>query len=59
MLLNAINNVKKLLENFMKKNCRRQFRIEKVTKRKSNKLYIKWKAYDNYLHSWIDKNGNV
>ena len=49
MLLNAINNVKKLLEHFMKKNCRRQFRIEKVTKRKSNKLYIKWKAYDNYL----------
>ena len=42
----------------MKKNCKKknqkEFRIEKVIKRKSNKLYVKWKGYDNSLKSWID-----
>ena len=51
--------LKKLLEHFMKKNCRRQikknFRIEKVIKRKGNQLYVKWKGYDNSFNSWIDK----
>ena len=45
----------------MKKNCRRvikkilEFRIKNVIKRKRNKLYAKWKGYDNYFNSWIDK----
>ena len=30
------------------------FRIEKVIKRKGNKLYIKWKEYNNSFNSWID-----
>ena len=48
--------VKKLLELFMKKNCKRlKFRIEKVIKRKGNKLYVKWEDYDNSLNRWIDK----
>ena len=32
-----------------------KFRIEKVTKRKGDKLYVKWEGYDNSFHSWIDK----
>ena len=32
-----------------------EFRIEKVTKKKSDKLYVKWKGYDNSFNSWIDK----
>ena len=32
-----------------------EFRIEKVIKRKSDKLYVKWKAYYNSFNSWIDK----
>ena len=40
----------------MKKNCKRlKFRIEKVIKRKGNKLYVKWEDYDNSLNRWIDK----
>ena len=39
---------KKLLEYFTKKNCKKknqkEFRIEKVIKRKGNKLYVKWKG---------------
>ena len=47
--------VKKLLEHFMKKNCKKEFRIEKVLKRKGDKLYVKWKGYDNSFNSWINK----
>ena len=32
-----------------------EFRIEKVIKRKDDKLYAKWKSYDNSCSSWIDK----
>ena len=28
-------------------------------KRKGNKLYVKWKGYDNSFNSWIDKNDLV
>ena len=31
------------------------FRIEKVIKRKGNKLYVKWKGYDDSFNSWINK----
>ena len=51
--------VKKLLNNFMKKNYKKTnqqtFRIEKVIKRKGNKLYVKCKEYNNSFSSWIDK----
>ena len=29
--------------------------MEKVLKRKGDKLYIKWKGYDDSFNSWIDK----
>ena len=31
------------------------FRVEKAIKRKGSQSYIKWKGYDNYFNSWIDK----
>ena len=50
---------KKLLEQFTKKNCKRQIqkkiRIGKVIKTKGNNLYVKWKGYDNPFNSWIVK----
>ena len=30
-------------------------RHEKVTKRKDDTVYVKWKGYDNSFNSWIDK----
>ena len=30
-------------------------KVEKVIKRKGDKLYIKWKGYDNSFNSWIVK----
>ena len=32
-----------------------EFRIEKVIKRKGNKIYVKWKRYNNSFNSWINK----
>ena len=32
-----------------------EFRREKFIKRKCDKLYIKWKGYDNSFDSWIDR----
>ena len=37
------------------KTDQKEFRIEKVIKKKGNKLYVKWKGYDNSFNSWIDK----
>ena len=35
-----------------------KFRIEKISKKKGNKLYIKWKGYDNSFNSWIESRVN-
>ena len=32
-----------------------EFRIEKIIKKKGDKLYVKWKSYNNSFNSWIDK----
>ena len=31
-----------------------KIRIENVIKRKGDKLYVKWKGYDNSFNSWIN-----
>ena len=43
-------------ENELQKTNQKKFRIEKVIKRKGDKLYVKWKGYDNSFNSWINKN---
>ena len=50
--------MKKFLERFLKRmeNAnQKEFRVKKVIKRKSDKLYVKWKGYNNLFNSWIDK----
>ena len=39
---------------FQKAN-QKEFRVEKVIKRRGNKLYVKWKGYNSSFNSWIDK----
>ena len=50
---------KKLLKLCPKKNCKkaneREFRIEKVIKKKCDQLYVTWKGYNSLFNSWIDK----
>ena len=40
---------------YLQKTSQEKFRIEKVLKRKGDKLHVKWKGYDNSFNSWIDK----
>ena len=37
------------------KTNQKEFRIEKEVKRKGDRLYVKWKGFDNSFNSWIDK----
>ena len=43
----------------LQKTNKKEFRIEKVIKRKGDKLYVKWKGYDNSFNNWINKKGLV
>ena len=43
-------------ENELQKTNQKEFRIEKIIKRKGDKLCVKWKRYDNSFNSWINKN---
>ena len=42
-------------EKELQKNSQERFTIEEIIKRKRDKLYVKWKGYDNSFNSWIDK----
>ena len=52
-------NGEKIVGSFCKKELQKtnqkEFRIEKVIKKKSDKLYVKWKGYNYSFHSRIDK----
>ena len=39
----------------LQKTSQKEYEIEKVIKRKDDKLYVKWRRYDNSFNSWIDK----
>ena len=43
------------LEKELQKTNQEKFRIKKVLKRKGDKLYVKWKRYDDSFNSWINK----
>ena len=53
--LNGKKIVKTLCRKELQKTSQKEFRIEKVIKRKGDKLYDKWKGYDSSFYSWIDK----
>ena len=42
-------------EKELQKTNQQEFRIEKVIKKKGDKLYVKWKRSDSSFSSWIDK----
>ena len=42
-------------ENELQKTIQEKFWIEKVLKTKVDKLYVKWKGYDNSFNIWINK----
>ena len=42
-------------EKKLQKTNQKEFRVEKVIKRKGDKLYVKWKGCNNSFNSCIDK----
>ena len=42
-------------EKELQETIQKEFTVDKVIKRKGDKLYVKWKGYNNYFNSWIDK----
>ena len=42
-------------EKELQKTDQEEFRIEKVIKKKVDKLFVRWKSYDNSFNIWIDK----
>ena len=53
--LNGEAIISSFYEKELQKTNQKEFRIEKVIKRNGNKLYVKWKGYNNSFNSWIDK----
>ena len=53
--LNGEEIIATFYENQLQKTNQKEFRIEKVLKKKGDKLYLKWKGYNNSFNSWIDK----
>ena len=53
--LNGEEIIGTFYEKELQKTNQQEFRIDKVIKRKGDKLYVKWKGYNNSFNSWIDK----
>ena len=53
--LNGEEIIGTFYENELQKTDQKEFRIEKVLKKKGDKLYVKWKGYDHSFNSWVDK----
>ena len=51
--LNGEEIIGTFYEKDLQKTNQEEFRIEKVIRRKGDKLYVKWKGYDNSFNSWI------
>ena len=52
--LNGEQIIGSFYEKELQKTNQKEFRIEKVLKRKGDQLYVKWKGYQN-SNSWINK----
>ena len=57
-LINDLNDAEirdSFYEKELQQTDQKEFRIEKVIKKKGDKLFVKWKGYDNSFNSWINK----
>ena len=53
--LNGEEIIGKFYEKKLQKTNQKEFRAEKVIKRKDDKLFVEWKGYDSSFNIWIDK----
>ena len=52
--LNGDKTVRTFYEKELQNTNQIEFRVKKVLKRKDNKLYVKWKGYNDLFNSWTD-----
>ena len=57
--LNGEEIIGTFYENELQATHQQEFRVEKVIRRKGDKLYVKWKGYNKSFNSWIDKKNIV
>ena len=48
-------NSEEIIGTFYQKQLEKKNRMQKVINQKGDKLYVKWKGYDNSFNNWIDK----
>ena len=53
--LHAEGTVGAFYKKELQKTNPKEFRVERVIKKKGDKSYVKWKGYGNSFSSWIDK----
>ena len=53
--LNGEEIIGSFYEKELQKTNKKEFRTEKVLRKKGNKLYVKWKVYNNSFNGWIDE----
>ena len=53
--LNGEEIIESFYEKELQKISQKEFRIKNVLKKKGDKLYVKWRGYDNSFNSCIDK----
>ena len=53
--LNGEEIIGTFYEKELQKTNQKEFRTEKLLRKKGHKLYVKWKGYDNSFNSWLDK----
>ena len=58
LVILTTRNFYNALQKELQKINQKKLRIEKVIKRKGNKLNVKWKCYNNHFNSRIDKKDN-
>ena len=46
---------KNVQQKWTEKKNQTELKVEKVIKRKCDKIIVKWKGHDNSFNSWIDK----
>ena len=57
--LNGEKNCWNVLQKAIAKTNQNEFTVEKLKKRKDDKLHGKWKCYNNSFNNWIHKKGTV
>ena len=57
--LNREETVESFYEKEWQKTNQKEFRVEKVIKRKGDKIYVKWKSYHILFNNWIKKRHSI